>query len=106
MNITVRTDGIINNTLTEEQFVNITSQLFGEGKTLDEYISEYNDAPQTKKAGIVVHKEVPEDHAEVEKQIEEKFPTEATAQDYLDAATDTFSDIAGKPVTVEFKDDE
>jgi hypothetical protein len=58
MNITVRTDGIINNTLTEAEFVVIVEQLFGEGKTLDEYIKLYNDAKRAKFGGITVHKEV------------------------------------------------
>ena len=58
MNITVRTDGVINNTLTEAEFVVIVEQLFGEGKTLDEYIELYNDAKRAKFGGITVHKEV------------------------------------------------
>lgn len=99
-NITVRTDGIINNTLTEKEFVNITSQLFGEGKSLDEYLSLYNDSPQAKKAGIVVHKEVPENVAQ-------KGNTDSEEQDiYLDAATQTFSDTVGEPADIEFANDD
>lgn len=58
MNITVRTDGVINNTLTQEEFITIVEQLFGTGKTLDEYIELYNDAKRAKFGGITVHKEV------------------------------------------------
>jgi hypothetical protein len=58
MNITVRTDGVINNTLTDDEFIAIVEQLFGEGKTLDEYIELYNDAKRAKFGGITVHKEV------------------------------------------------
>ena len=58
MNITVRTNGVINNTLTEEAFVAIVSQIFGEDKTLDEYIALYNGAPKAQEAGIQVHPEV------------------------------------------------
>ena len=58
MNITVRTDGVINNTLTEAEFVVIVEQLFGVDKSLDEYIELYNDAKRAKFGGITVHKEV------------------------------------------------
>lgn len=58
MNITVRTDGVMNNTLTEAEFLVIVEQIFGEGKTIDEYIELYNDAKRAKFNGISVHKEV------------------------------------------------
>ncbi len=58
MNITVRTDGVINNTLTEAEFIVIVEQLFGSGKSLDEYIEMYNNAKRAKFNGISVHKEV------------------------------------------------
>ncbi len=61
MNITVRTDGVMNNTLTDKEFIKIVEQLFGEGKTLDEYIELYNDAKRAKFGGISVHKEVQDD---------------------------------------------
>lgn len=57
-NITVRIGGVIHNTVTEEKFLSIATELFGEGKTLDEYIKLYNEAPLAKKDCIVVHKEV------------------------------------------------
>jgi len=57
MNITVRTEGVINNTLTAEQFIEIAAQIFGEDKTLEEYIELYNAAPEAKKKRIAVHKE-------------------------------------------------
>jgi len=58
MNITVRTDGVMNNTLTEAEFTVIVEQLFGTDKTLDEYIDLYNSAKRAKFGGITVHKEV------------------------------------------------
>lgn len=103
-NITVRTDGIINNTLTEEKFLEITSQLFGEDKTLEEYINLYNDSFIAKRDNIVVHKEVEGEVAQhVKETVEIKDPT---IQDYLDAAESNLSDAAGYPVTIEFADDE
>jgi len=60
MNITVRTNGIINNTLKEHEFIAIVEQIYGVDKTIDEYIKMYNEDPKAKKASIVVHKEVEE----------------------------------------------
>jgi len=60
MNITVRTNGVINNTLKEHEFIEIVEQIFGGGKTLDKYIKLYNADPKAKAAGIAVHKEVEE----------------------------------------------
>jgi len=60
MNITVRTNGVINNTLTEADFIAIVEQIFGEGKTLNAYIKLYNADPKAQTAGIAVHKEVEE----------------------------------------------
>lgn len=105
--ITVRVNGIINNTMDESKFVEICSQLFGDDKTVDEYIKLYNDAPLAKASNTVVHRTVCERVvAEVEERLEEEMPEVPTAQDMLDAAADTFSDIAGKPVTIEFAEDE
>ena len=108
MNITVRVDGIINNTQTEQEFVNIVSQIFGKGLTLDEYIKQYNEHPRTIKASIQVYKEVPSDHDEIAAKVEAEMlpdPAEATAQDYLDAAQQSLSETLGKNVTIEFADD-
>jgi len=69
MNITVRTGGVLNNTLTREQFMNIVTQIFGEGKTVDQYIKLYNDAPRAQQAMISVHHEVPADIAEAGAQL-------------------------------------
>lgn len=110
MNITVRTDGIINNTLTEAQFVVIVEQLFGLDKTLDDYIELYNDAKRAKFGGISVHKEVPDDIAELgniakaEQTI--KAPPEATPLDYLDAASEILSAAVGKEIRIEFANDD
>lgn len=73
MNITVRTGGVINNTLSEEQFLDIVTQIFGEGKTIDEYIKLYNAAPRAQQATITVHHEVSTDHDEIAAQKEEEF---------------------------------
>jgi hypothetical protein len=109
MNITVRVDGIINNTQTEAEFVGIVSQIFGDGKSLEEYIELYNAHPRTQKASIAVHKEVPSDMDEIAAKVEAEMlpdPADASAQDYLDAATQTLSDVVGRPVTIEFASDD
>jgi hypothetical protein len=108
VNITVRVDGIINNTQTEAEFVGIVSQIFGGGKTLDEYIKLYNEHPRSHLAGIQVHKEVPSDLEEIAAKVESELPPEeadATAQDYLDAAAASLSNTLGKDVTIEFADE-
>jgi len=56
-NITVRTDGIINNRLSDDEFIAIVEQIFGKDYTLDEYINMYNDAKRAKFGGISVHRE-------------------------------------------------
>jgi len=110
MNITVRTGGVMNNTLTRAEFLVIVEQIFGEGKTIDEYIALYNDAPRAQQATITVHHEVPTDVAELgaiekaQKTIE--APAEATPEDYLDAATTILSAAVGSEVTIEFASDE
>jgi len=55
MNITVRTDGVINNRLSDVEFIVIAEQLFGKDKSLEEYIELYNDAKRAKFGGITVH---------------------------------------------------
>lgn len=60
MNITVRTNGVINNTLKDHEFIAIAEQIFGMDKTLKEYIELYNADPKAKQAGIAVHEEVAE----------------------------------------------
>lgn len=110
MNITVRTDGIINNTLTEAQFVVIVEQLFGVDKTLNEYIKLYNNAKRAKFGGITVHKEVANDHAELEAKTKAEntiqAPADAEPEDYLEAATSILSAAVGKEVTIEFANDD
>ena len=118
MNITVRTEGIINNTLSEEQFLVIVVQIFGEGKTIDEYIKLYNEAPRAQMAMITVHKEVPDDHVELAAQEEEKFQLEAHQLEigdiigvddpnrFLDAVESILGAATGKEVTIEFASDD
>ena len=60
MNITVRVDGTINNVLSAHEFIKIVEQIFGEGKSIEEYITLYNNADRSKNSGIVVHIETNE----------------------------------------------
>lgn len=64
MNITVRADGIITNTLTEFEFADMMATVYGHDHTVDEYITLYNEAGRAQAAGLVVHKEVPNDVSE------------------------------------------
>lgn len=57
-NIQVRSGGIMNNVLTEQEFIEIAQQLYGEGKETDEYIALFNNDPRSKKDATVVHWEV------------------------------------------------
>ena len=57
-NIQVRSGGIMNNILTEDEFIEIASQLYGDDKTVDEYIKLFNADPRSKKDSTVVHREV------------------------------------------------
>lgn len=102
-NVTVRAGGIISHTFTEEQFVALASQIYGEGKTLDEYIKIYNASPEAKRDMIAVHREVPD---EVAQHVAKKIKSDNTLEDYLGAAEKNLSDAVGHPVTIEFADDE
>lgn len=105
--ITVRVGGIINNTIDEDKFIAICSELFGEGQTVDEYIKLYNDAPLAKQSNTVVHRTVREVvKKELEERLEAQFPSQPTAQDILDAATKNLSDAVGYDVEIEFADEE
>lgn len=98
--ITVRVGGIINNTLDDEEFVEIASQLFGTGKTLEEYIKLYNESGPAKSSNTVVHKSVSQ--PAITKEVEVK----PTVNDYLNAATNHINEVAGYSATIVFAEDD
>lgn len=95
-NIQVRSGGIMNNILTEEEFIEIASQLYGKDLTTDEYMKAFNADPQAKKDSTVVHWEV----------LDTPKAKEPSGDIYLDAATKNLSDAVGHDVTIEFADED
>lgn len=98
-NITVRVNGVMNNTLTEEEFIGFAEQLFGKDKSLEDYIKLHNNDPRSKKNCTVVHKEVVTPAPKIKK------TKQATPADYLSAAESNLSEVIGSPVTIEFADE-
>lgn len=83
INITVRADGVITNELTEFAFMDMVTPVYGADRTLDEYITLFNEDSESKGHTVVVHKEVPNSNTKVEPADEDLDAIEAELDDIV-----------------------